>query len=82
MTRFWDWYEKNKRLNLGIAAFLFGLQIIHLYWLTASVLLLKITGQSYFDPSPFFLNLLLIVDYLEIPAIITTYNFYILIFCL
>lgn len=75
--KFWDWYEKHKTLNLGIAAFLFTLQIAHLYWLTTHVGFLKLFGQSFFNPSPFLESILLFVDYLEIPAIIATSLVYI-----
>jgi hypothetical protein len=74
---FWRWYNKHLTLNIGIAAFLFLLQLIHLYWLTTHVVFLKAFGFSAWDPTPFLENLILIVDYTEIPALITTSLVYI-----
>ena len=76
-TDFWKWYEKHLTLNIGIAAFLFTLQLIHLYWLTAHVVALKLTGTSYFELTGLWEWLILIVDYTEIPALITTSLVYI-----
>jgi hypothetical protein len=83
--RFWNWYERNKTFNLGLAAFLFGLQIIHLIWLTGDVVIFRLTGNQIFGLTDhhttglksFFATAILIVDYLEIPAIITTSLVYI-----
>lgn len=77
LNRFFSWYERNKTLNLGVAAFLFTLQLVHLYWLTTDVVLFKLTGKSYFNPTETFESLILIVDYLEIPAIFSTSLVYI-----
>lgn len=77
MKRFWDWYERHYVLNLGIAAFLLGLQIFHLYWLTTDVVLFKISGESYFHPTGPLLFLILLADYLEIPAILSASLIYI-----
>lgn len=74
---FWDWYNRNLLLATSVAAFLFLLQIVHLYWLTTHVVFLKILGFSLFDPSGVYEALILVVDYLEIPAIITTSLVYI-----
>jgi hypothetical protein len=40
---FWHRYEN---LNLKIAFVLISLQLIHLYWLTADVVMKRITGES------------------------------------
>lgn len=74
--KFWSWYDKNKTANLGIAALLFALQLVHLYWLTTNVLTVKLFDKSFFQPGEFWQVAILIVDYLEIPAIITTSLFY------
>lgn len=77
MKKFWEWYEKHHTLNIGIAAILFSLQIIHLYWLTTHVVFSRLFGQSlYFLPEslePF----LLFVDYLEIPTLVSVSLVYI-----
>jgi len=75
--KFWAWYEKHLTLNLGIAGGLFVIQLVHLYWLTSHVVLHRVIGISLWDPSPFLEWLLLIVDYTEIPALITTSLVYI-----
>lgn len=74
---FFNWYEKHHRLNLGIAAGLFLLQLIHLYWLTSHVLFQKLFGVSLFNPSPEISFVLALVDYTEIPAIVTASLVYI-----
>jgi hypothetical protein len=74
---FWDWYNKHLFFNTALASFLFTLQLVHLYWLTTHVVLGKLTGVSYFDPTPLLEGLILVVDYLEIPAIFTTSLVYI-----
>jgi hypothetical protein len=74
---FFSWYNKHLALNTAIAAFLFALQLVHLYWLTTDVVLFRLTGQSYFNPSELFQTIIILVDYTEIPAIITTSLVYI-----
>ena len=79
-NKFWKWYEKYKTVNTGIAAFLFTLQLVHLYWLTTDVVLVKLFEKSLFSHSlqtGIFSFLILVVDYLEIPAILTTSLLYI-----
>ncbi len=72
MKKFWNWYEKNETLALGITTFLFVLQLIHLFWLFAHVIMLRLTGVSYFDPTGIWNFFILLVDYTEIPALIAT----------
>jgi hypothetical protein len=75
--KFWGWYERNYTLNVGISAFLFLLQIIHLYWLTTDVVFFRIFERSFFNPSAVAELLILLVDYTEIPALITASFVYI-----
>ena len=75
--KFWVWYNQHLLLTTGIAAVLFTLQLVHLYWLTVHVVFHKTFGFSLWNPSPFLEWLLLIVDYTEIPALITTSLVYI-----
>lgn len=84
MRNFWKWYEQNKTLNLGIAAFLFTLQIIHLIWLFGDIIYFRLTGVKIFNlesheggAGNFAEITILLVDYLEIPAIVTTSLVYI-----
>lgn len=72
LEKFWNWYERNYLLNVGIAAILFSLQVFHLYWLATDVIAFKIFGQSFFNPTPILKLIIALVDYTEIPALITT----------
>lgn len=72
LNRAGEWYERHYRLNVGITAGLFLLQLVHLYWLTVHVVLLRLFDVSYFNVGGTWEVLLLIVDYTEIPAIIAT----------
>lgn len=71
ITKFWDWYKKNLRLNRTIVAILFGWQILHLYWLTTHVVAERVWGFPIFNPNNFYQYLLIIADYFEIPALIS-----------
>ncbi|HUG14337.1 MAG TPA: hypothetical protein VMM78_04890 [Thermomicrobiales bacterium] len=72
MTRvFFKWYERHYLLNIAIAALLFVLQLAHLYWLSADVVAQRLTGESYFSLSGWLYAAILVVDYTEIPAIIS-----------
>lgn len=77
MKRFWAWYEKHYALNLVIATILFLLQAFHLYWLATDVVAVKVFGQSFFvfpeDLSWFYA----LIDYTEIPALISVSLIYI-----
>jgi hypothetical protein len=76
-SRFFAWYERNYLLNVGIAAFLFVLQLVHLYWLSTDVVAARLTGESWFSPSGPLRFFILIVDYTEIPALISVSLIYI-----
>lgn len=75
--KFWKWYNKHLLLNTGIAAGLFILQLVHLYWLTTHVVFHRVFEVSLWNPSPFLEWLLIFIDYTEIPALITTSLVYI-----
>lgn len=78
LKRFWDWYERNYALNASVTAGLFGLQLIHLYWLTTDVVMQRLVGQSFFGIDNTILeSVLVLVDYTEIPAIVLTSVFYV-----
>ena len=69
LTWFFDWYNRNYKLTLRLTAVLFLLQIIHLIWLTSNVVVFRLFGVSFF---PHWLDgLVAIVDYTEIPALIS-----------
>lgn len=76
-NRFWGWYEKHLALNTSIAAFLFFLQIIHLIWLSLHVVSFKLFGQVLWEPGVYWQNIIILVDYTEIPALLSTSLVYI-----
>lgn len=77
INKFWRWYERHLTLNTAIAAGLFLLQIVHLYWLFTDIILLRLTGKSWFYDSDVLKTVIAVVDYTEIPAIISTSLLYI-----
>ena len=72
LSFFFSWYERHYTLNVGIASFLFIWQLIHLYWLTTHVVILRLFGVDYFHPVGIWQYLIIVADYAEIPALITT----------
>jgi hypothetical protein len=77
INSFFNWYNKHLTLNIAIATVLFALQIIHLYWLAADVIALKLLGESFLPLNPLFFKIIILVDYTEIPALISTALIYI-----
>lgn len=77
LASFWNWYERYYRLNVTVAAALFVLQLVHLYWLTAHVVALRLFGVSFFDVSDLWELLLVLVDYTEIPTLISVSLLYV-----
>jgi hypothetical protein len=71
-SRFWAWYERHYALTLGITTFLFALQVVHLFWLATHVIALRLFGESYFYTTPFIQSVIILVDYTEVPALIST----------
>lgn len=69
--RFWAWYERHYALNVGLAAVLFLLQILHLLWLTSEVVVLRLIGHSLISLPDWFETIIIFVDYTEIPALIS-----------
>lgn len=72
LQRFWAWYERHYAVNLGVATVLFAIQLVHLWWLATHVIALRLLGQSYFETSPLFETIIVLVDYTEIPALVST----------
>ena len=77
MNRFWDWYNRHYTLHLTLAAGLFCLQIVHLVWLTAEPLWLKLFGESLFTIEKPYSWPLYLVDYTEIPALVSVSLIYV-----
>src|SRR5919201_1206368 len=75
LAGFWQRYEN---LNLKIAFVLISLQLVHLYWLTADVVIQRITQKSVRNvphDSPLFI-FFIIIDYIEIPALVAGLTYY------
>ena len=78
LVKFWQRYES---LNLTVAFFLISLQLVHLYWLTADVVIRRISGDSAFalqqsGPANGAVKIpycaawiAILIDYLELPVI-------------
>jgi hypothetical protein len=72
---FWQRYEN---LNLKIAFILISLQLIHLYWLTADIVVKRLTGDSALGltvDGPLFM-FFIVIDYIEIPALVAGLTYY------
>lgn len=76
VQKFINFYHRYENLNLKITFFLISLQVIHLYWLTTDVVLQKIYGVSFFLVPKIFLPFFVIIDYIEIPALLSGIIFY------
>lgn len=77
INQFWSWYEENLHLNIGIAAGLFVWQLVHLTWLTGDVVIERLFSVALFNLSAVWEYLIIVVDYTEIPALITVSLVYI-----
>ncbi|HEY7733425.1 MAG TPA: hypothetical protein VIB07_01395 [Nitrososphaera sp.] len=75
LVAFWHRYEN---LSLRIAFVLISLQLIHLYWLTADVVIKRIAGDSSpgLSQSGALFIFFIIIDYVEIPALIAGLAYY------
>ena len=74
--QFINFYLKYQNLNLKISFLLISLQLLHLYWLTTDVVLYRITGTDYFVEASNFVLLFIIIDYIEIPALVSGITYY------
>ena len=71
-----NFYLRYQNLNLKISFLLISLQLLHLYWLTTDVVLYRITGTDYFVQASGFVLLFIIIDYIEIPALVSGIIYY------
>jgi len=71
-----DFYKRYEKLGLKITFILISLQILHLYWLTSDVVLLRALGESFFAFPQIPVPVLVAIDYLEIPALFSGLIFY------
>lgn len=72
LDNFWNWYERHLTLNIALASFLFSWQVIHLVWLFGDVVVLRLFGFPFWHFSGFWEKAIVVVDYTEIPALIST----------
>jgi hypothetical protein len=72
IVNFWHRYES---LNLKISFILISLQLLHLYWLTTDVVLQRIYGRSFLFPKSL-LPMFIIIDSIEVPALVSGITFY------
>jgi hypothetical protein len=73
IVNFWYRYEN---LNLKITFILISLQLLHLYWLTTDIVLQRIYGESFLIFPKALLPVFVVIDYIEIPALISGMTFY------
>lgn len=71
MRDFWKWYERHYTLNVAIAAGLFVFQLVHLIWLTGQPLADRVLGEPLFDLEGPLRWFIVLVDYTEIPALVS-----------
>ena len=71
ISRILIWLEQRRALITILTAALFFWQLIHLYWLTTNVVALRLLGKSFLELSDIPNILIALVDYTEIPALIT-----------
>ncbi len=74
---FWEWYERTYTLNVSIALGLFLIQIIHLVWLSGEVVWAHVFGAPLFTFTGIWEAIIVLVDYTEIPALISVSLVYI-----
>ena len=73
LVGFWRRYES---LNLKVAFVLISLQLVHLYWLTADVVVKRITGEGGLNIGGPLLVFFIVIDYIEIPALVAGLTYY------
>jgi hypothetical protein len=76
ISRFWEWYGRHYTFHVTLAATLFVLQIIHLVWLGGEVVAHRATGDALFHVEGAAKLLLVLVDWTEIPALLSTSALY------
>jgi len=76
VQKFINFYHRYENLNLKITFVLISSKYFILYWLTTDVVLQKIFGQSFFLVPKSLLPIFVVIDYIEIPALISGIIFY------
>jgi hypothetical protein len=75
--KFWAWYERAYVFNISLAFGLFVLQLIHLVWLTGDVVWPSLFSEDLFHIHGGPELLIVLVDYTEIPVLISVSLIYI-----
>jgi hypothetical protein len=80
--KFINFYLRYQNISLKISFILISLQLLHLYWLTTDVVIYRLTGIDYFVGLSDFILLFIIIDYIEIPPLVSgiIYYFFAIIF--
>ena len=74
--KFIHFYLRYQNISLKISFILISLQLLHLYWLTTDVVIYRLTGIDYFVGPSDFILLFVIIDYIEIPALVSGIIYY------
>jgi hypothetical protein len=74
--KFINFYLQYQNINLKISFVLISLQLLHLYWLTTDVVIYRLTGIDYFVGLSDFILLFIIIDYIEVPALVSGIIYY------
>lgn len=75
---FWRWYDRHYVVNVGVTAGLFLLQAVHLVWLFGDAIVPRLFGGArLFALSGVWQWLMVVVDYTEIPALLSVSLVYI-----
>jgi hypothetical protein len=74
--KFINFYLRYQNISLKISFILISLQLLHLYWLTTDVVIYRLTGIDYFVGLSDFILLFIIIDYIEIPALVSGIIYY------
>jgi hypothetical protein len=77
LSNFFEWYERHYRIHVALAAGLFTLQLIHLYWLSSQVVAERLTGHGYLGLDGVLQIVVVLVDYTEVPALVSVSLLYI-----
>ena len=77
LNKFWKWYEKRYEVIAPLTALLFLLQLVHLYWMTTNIVFFRTFGHPFWNPGDSWNIIIALVDYTEIPAIISSSILYI-----
>ena len=75
-TKIINFYLRYQNINLKVSFILISLQLLHLYWLTTDVVIYRLTGTDYFRDLSDFILLFIIIDYIEIPALVSGLIYY------